>query len=291
MKLIQYFLFVFLSFSIQSQMILNQNGEAFNESQFFNTSFIVKNKIKTIQGTYSFKKDGDLIREVPGSYTYTFNQSGKLTSMIDIKWNGKTLDTIVHYFSFDKSGKLLTIKESEFGGVTQKEMLYDSVGRIVSITNFRVALDKFGTTIKRTEVNQETFSYRGGKKTTYNSYGLPYLISTEEKDADGYLVSRKEKLKRSGTISTNKYQYNAKGYLDRIETFYDKTVEPVETISFLYDPFGNLTERLHKKMNILVNELQLIYDDKTQLLYSIIRRNPSTNFMAIIRFKTYEYYP
>ena len=88
-----------------------------------------------------------------------------------------------------------------------------------------------------------------------------------------------------------KYKYNAKGYLDRIETFYDKTVEPVETISFLYDPFGNLTERLHKKMNILVNELQLIYDDKTQLLYSIIRRDPSTNFMAIIRFKTYEYYP
>jgi hypothetical protein len=272
-------------------MILNQNGEAFIEPQFFNTAFIIKNKIKSIHGSYSFKKDGDLIREVPGSYTYTFDQSGKLTSMIDIKWNGKTLDTIVHYYSFDSSGKLCITKESEFGGITQKEMLYDSIGRIASITNFRVAVDKFGTTIKSTEVNQETFSYHGGKKTTYNSYGLPYLISSEETDTDGYLVSRKEKLKRSGTLSTKKYQYNEKGYLDVIETYYNKTIEPVESVSFLYDPFGNLTERLDKKMNILVNELQLIYDDKTQLLYSIIRRDPSTNFMAIIRFKTYEYYP
>ena len=45
---------------------------------------------------------------------------------------------------------------------------------------------------------------------------------------------------------------------------FDKNAEAVESISFAYDPFGNLKERLHKKMGTLIDELQLVYDNKTQ---------------------------
>ena len=130
----------------------------------------------------------------------------------------------------------------------------------------------------------------GEKKITHNSYGLPYMISFETSDQDGYLLSSQDKLKRSGTISVKKYNYNKTGYLVGIDTFYDKNPDPVETLTFSYDPFGNITERLKKKMNVLVNDLQIIYDNKTQLLYSLIRRNPSTNYMEIIRFTSYEYF-
>ena len=271
-------------------MILNQDGQAFNKPQFFNEQFIKKNGIKKVTGSYSFKKNGDRIREAPGSYSYSFDEQGRLISIIDLKWNGKKLDTTLHYYSYNHDGILSNIKESEFGGITEKEMRYDSLDRIIKIVNFRITLDDDGNTINKTEINEETYSYNGIKKTTYNSYGLPYLISFDTFDEDGYLLSSQEKLKRSGTVSKKKYEYNEKGYLKEIYTFYDKNPDPVETITFAYDPFGNITERLQKKMNTLVNDLQIIYDTKTQLLYSIIRRNPSTNFMEIIRFTGYEYF-
>ena len=275
---------------MQGQMILNQSGQAFSKPQFFNEQFIKKNSIKKVSGTYSFKKNGDRIRETPGHYSYSFDEQGKLISIIDLKWNGKKLDTLVYYYSYNKDGILTNIKESEFGGITEKEMHYDSLDRIIKIVNFRVILDKNGNTINKTEINEETYSYNGIKKITYNSYGLPYLISFNTFDEDGYLLSSQDKLKRSGTVSIKKYKYDEKGYLKGIDTFYDKNPEPVETTTFAYDPFGNITERLQKKMNTLVNDLQIIYDTKTQLLYSIIRRNPSTNFMEIIRFTGYEYF-
>ena len=271
-------------------MILNQNGQAFNKPQFFNEQFIKKNGIKKIQGSYSFKKNGERIREAPGSYSYNFDRTGRLTSILDLKWNGKKIDTLVHYYGYNNEGTLSTIKKSEYGGITEKKMSYDSLQRLIKIINFRVTIDDSGGTINRTEVNEETFTYNGIKRTTHNSYGLPYLISFDTFDDDGYLVSSHDKLKRSGTLSIKKYRYGDKGYLSEIETFYGKNSEPVETIAYSYDPFGNLTERLQKKMNTLVNDLQIIYDTKTQLLYSIIRRNPSTNFMDIIRFTGYEYY-
>ena len=276
--------------TLHGQMISNQTGQAFTDHMFFNDNFIRNNKIKTIQGSYSFKKNGDLIRKVPGSYTFTFDHAGQLASIVDLKWNGKKLDTLVNYFSYSEKGDLISFKKSEYGGITEQEMTYDSIDRLTKITNYRVSLDNKGNTIKRVEINQESIQYNGEKKTRYNSYGLPYLISFETYDEDGYKIASQEKLKRSGTISENKYTYTEKGLLKQILTFYDKKTDPVQTISFSYDAFGNMTERLEKKMNTLVKDLQVIFDTKTQLLHSIIRRNPNTNFMAIIRFTTYDYF-
>ena len=185
-------------------MILNQGGQAFNKPQFFNEQFIKKNGIKKVTGSYSFKKNGDRIREAPGSYSYSFDEQGRLISIIDLKWNGKKLDTTLHFYSYNHDGILSNIKESEFGGITEKEMRYDSLDRIIKIVNFRITLDDDGNTINKTEINEETYSYNGIKKTTYNSYGLPYLISFDTFDEDGYLLSSQDKLKRSGTVSKKK---------------------------------------------------------------------------------------
>lgn len=272
------------------QMISNQNGKAFSDHEFFNDQFIKNNKIKRIQGSYSFKKNGDLIRTVPGSYTFTFDDAGRLVSIVDLKWNGKKLDTLVSYFSYNDNSSLSLFKKSEYGGITEQEMTYDSLGRLTKIINYRVGIDSKGNTIKKTEVNQESIRYNGEKRTRFNSYGLPYLISFDTYDEDGYKITSQEKLKRSGTVSKKTYSYTEKGFLQEVLTFYDKKPDPVQTITFSYDAFGNMTERLEKKMNTLVKDLQVIFDTKTQLLHSIIRRNPNNNFMAIVRFTTYEYF-
>ena len=93
-------------------MILNQSGEAFEDPQFFNKKFIRKNGIKKIKGSYSFKKNGEQIREVPGNYSYSFDEKGRLVSIVDLKWNGKKLDTLIQYYSYNTDGTLRTIKKA-----------------------------------------------------------------------------------------------------------------------------------------------------------------------------------
>ena len=286
-----YFFVLAITPIYHGQMIINQNGEAFTINPFFNIDFIQKNSIKTIKGEYSFKKNKDLIRSVPGSYTYTFNQDGRLTSSIDIRWNGKSLDTTLKYYEYNKLGSITSLKKSENKGITLEVFDRDSLNRIVSQSNYRVILNNQGDIIKKIEMNTETMKYSNDKKTTYNSYKLPYLISYDEFNEDGYKTCSIDKLKMGGTIYKKNYLYNDKGLLINIKTFYDKHPKPVEELKFKYDSFGNIIERHEFKQEVFVKDFQIIFDTKTGLLHSIIDRNPVNNFMSIIRFTKYEFYP
>ena len=93
-----------------------------------------------------------------------------------------------------------------------------------------------------------------------------------------------------GTVYKKDFSYNEKGLLMNIKTFYDKHPEPVEEYDFKYDIFGNILERQEYKQGVLIRDFQIIFDTKTGLLYSIIARNPVTNFMSIVRFTDYKYY-
>jgi len=281
---------IFVTPSGFGQMLLNQDGEAFTTDPFFNSKFIQNNKIKTIKGTYSFKKNKDLIRKVPGSYTYKFNKKGRLNSCIDIRWNGKTLDTTLQYYEYNQLGAIISIKKSENNGVTLQEFQRDSLNRIISTSNYRVILNDKGEVVKKNEMNTETMRYSKEKRTTYNSYNLPYLISYDNYNEDGYKTSSIDKLKMGGTIYKKEYDYNDKGLLISIETFYDKHLKPVEELNFKYDNFGNLMERHEFKQGVFTKDFQVIFDTKTGLLHSIIDRNPVNNFMSIIRFTKYEFY-
>ena len=271
-------------------MIFNQNGEAFTNDPFFNAQFIKNNQILRIKGDYSFKKNKDLIRGVPGSFTYDFNPSGQLISSIDLHWNGKSIDTTIQYYTYNELGSIVTIKKSKDKGVTLQSFERDSLNRIVAQINYRVSLNEKGEVLKKTEMNQETMTYFKEKKTTYNSYGLPYLLSYETYNEDGYKTSSIDKLKMGGTVYKKNYGYNQKGLLTTIKTYYDNHPNPVEELKFQYDDFDNIIERHEFKQDVFLRDLQIIFDTKTGLLHSIIDRNPVNNFMSIIRFTGYEFY-
>jgi len=271
-------------------MILNQDGEAFTKQPFFNTEFIKNNQIKSLKGTYSFKKNNDMIRHVPGSFEYNFNAEGRLISVINHKWNGKSIDTMVQFYTYNKTGVLTSVKKTENKGVTLQEFGLDSLNRIVSISNFRISIDENGKLLKKTEMNKETMQYIKNKKTTFNSYNLPYLISHDEYNEDGYKINSIDKLKMGGTMYKKAYSYNEKGLVISIDTYYDRNPKPVERLTFKYDEFDNILERNEFKQGVLIRDLQVIFDTKTGLLYSIIDRNPRNNFMSIIRFTEYLYH-
>jgi hypothetical protein len=61
-----------------SQILLNQEGEAFTETPFFNGAVIRSNHIKSIEGNYSTKKPGEVIRESTDWFRYRFDEQGRL---------------------------------------------------------------------------------------------------------------------------------------------------------------------------------------------------------------------
>ena len=116
-------------------------------------------------------------------------KTAALAHAIDIRWNGKSLDTTVQFYDYNKTGFTVSIKKSENKGVTLQEVFKrDSLNRIVSQSNYRVTINDKGEILKKVEMNTETMNYHNDRKTTYNSYKLPYLISYDEFNEDGYKI-------------------------------------------------------------------------------------------------------
>jgi hypothetical protein len=115
------------------------------------------------------------------------------------------------------------------------------------------------------------------------------MEETEERNTDGYLLSRTQRLKMSDAQQTKKYVYNEKGLLKSVGVHYNNSEKPNEEHVFRYDELGNLIEKHTFKSSVFVEDLQLIYDPKTAILSSFIQLNKSTGMMKIVRFNLVSY--
>jgi hypothetical protein len=185
-------------------------------------------------------------------------------------------------------------RKTEFGGVSAYYFDFDSTGRVVKITQKRDVLDKFGNLKQSFLMNQEYKSYEetslGSKTIVSNNYNLPYKEEWEIRNADGYLLESIENFKMIELLKSKKYFYNEKGLLSSIAIYENNAPNPIEETIFKYDAMGNLIEKHTKRNGIFIKDLQIIYDNKTQLLGSFIQREVASNLMYIVRFKDYKFY-
>lgn len=66
-------------------MIYNLEGNAFTDLPYFDVNFIRINKIKSVSGNYSIKKDGDMIRNTKDIFEYKFDSLGYLIRLLKRK--------------------------------------------------------------------------------------------------------------------------------------------------------------------------------------------------------------
>ena len=66
-------------------MINNITGTAFTDAPYFDQKIIYANRIKSIEGTFSLKKDGDIIRATNDVFNYKFDSLGRLESILQTK--------------------------------------------------------------------------------------------------------------------------------------------------------------------------------------------------------------
>ncbi len=283
---------LFVSLQSSAQLIENTKGVAFTDIPFFNTQFVKSSKIKEIHGKFTFKKQGDIMRESEYVYVFNFDTLGNLVRHYQTSKGDPVTDTNVRFYDYTQDGRIVRKRISQKRGFLSTYYSYNSEGQIVKEEVFR-DIDTMNSilnpAIERSLLwNTETMDYQlyegQYKKKVFNSYGNQYLEVTKYKDSLGYLSREEELFTITRNRITTKYRYSDKGLIENISVYKNTDPVPTSESRYTYDTFGNLQSKLIYKDGVFITEYQIIYSGLTGLLYSVIMREVSNNFISIIRF-------
>lgn len=281
-----------------AQLLDNSKGLAFTEYPFFNVPFVKAAKIKEIRGEYTFKKQGDVMRQTNYVYVFSFDTLGRLTCHYETAKGDIVNDTTVRFYTYAPNGNLTSLRVNEKRGFLTTYYTYDDDNRVIKEEVWRdidTMNSKLQPSIERSLLwNSETMSYSTYegqyRKKIYNSYGNQYLEQTKYYDSLG-LLSKEEELY---TITRNQlnhyYRYGDKGWIESIRTIKNIDSIPLSEVRFTYDNYGNILSKQVYKNGVFTTDYQVIYSGDTGLLSSILIREVSTNFISIIRFKEAEFW-
>ena len=275
-----------------AQLLENTKGIAFTDIPFFNTHFVKASKIKEIHGKFTFKKQGDIMRESDYVYVFNFDTLGNLVRHYQTSKGDPATDTNVRFYDYTQDGRIVRKRISQKRGFLSTYYTYNSEGQIVKEEVYR-DIDTMNSilnpAIERSLLwNTETMTYQlyegQYKKKVFNSYGNQYLEVTKYLDSLGYLVREEELFTITRNRITTNYRYSDKGLIENVSVYRNTDPVPTSECRYTYDTFGNLQSKLIYKDGVFVTEYQIIYSGLTGLLYSIIMREVSNNFISIIRF-------
>lgn len=283
----------FIPTVIFSQMLDNRSGKAFTDIPFFNTEFIHANSIRQLNGQFTYKKSGDILRLKEYKYVYEFDTLGRLIRSFETKKDDGTKDTTSNVYFYSEKNQLKSHKKSDTYGFTTTTYVFDSKKRITKEMNYREYRDSLGE-MQQILLNSETMVYEDfenqTKKTTFNSYGLPYLQEFSYYNKFGYLIERVERLMVTTEETSIKYAYNSNGWIATMRTFKQNSLEPAEEIVFTYDENGNLLEKHIYQEGVFTTEIEVLYNEKSNLITYVLTRDVATNFIQILSFNTLTFF-
>jgi hypothetical protein len=274
-------------------MLDNRYGSAFTDKPFFNVDFIRENKVHKLNGKFTYKKPGDMMRETQYMYVYEFDSLGRLSSSFETRKDDGTIDTTWNVYLYNPENLLIEHKRGDGKGFTSTGYEYDEKGNQTKESYIREYVDSLGNA-QRTVLNSESMKYEyydlQVKKTVYNNYDLPYKYELIKYNELGYLVEREERLIMTMSVTTIKYTYNDKGYIASISSFEGAKTIPTEEFLYIYDDFGNLLEKHQYRNGVFTTEFEMIYNEKSKLLSYVLTRDVATNFIMILGLKDYEFF-
>lgn len=274
-------------------MLDNRNGTAFTDKPFFDKNFIAANKIHFLNGQFTYKKIGDIMRTTEYKYVYEFDTYGRLSGSFETRKDDGTKDTTWNLYRYSDADLLLEHKKGDGFGFTSVIYEYDDKGRITRESYTRQYTDSLGEK-KQTILNTESMHYEEYnnqlKKTVFNSYDLPYMTEISYYNELGYLIEKEQRLIMTGTVNKILYEYNNKGLLSSLKTIESGKDVPFEELQFIYDTNGNLLDKHIYRNGIYITEIEMLYNDKSKLLTYVLTRDVATNFIMILGFKDYKFY-
>ncbi len=292
-KLFTFFIIVFSITDYESQMIYNHIGEVFSDDPFFNNAFIASNKLKSLNGVISSKKELGAIQSSRLVQGYQYNLKGQLVSQYNSKLQNKKRDTSFTYYQYNNEGQLILKRISDSYGFYSYSYEYDSLGQMSKNTFSReknIGKSKANFILgKQYIIFNETYKYEKSDslmiKVIMNNNQRPYQKNTYKYDKLGYLKEEKTQLLINNKTHLTLYNYNEKGGLKKVENFKQQSKSPYKTVKYQYDEWGNLTYMDEYKDGIQVIHKEILYDPSTLVLKTILSQDLVSNLITIIKFK------
>ena len=291
-------LFILIPNILFAQQIDNRQCGAYTDLPFFNVDFIKRNKIKSINGSISTKKQLDIIRPQGLVEIFEFDLEGRQTSTLTTFKNlNKKRDTAVVYFYYDEDN-LTCKRKSDTYGFFSDNYQYDSLNRVISKTYCRddnAGPNKFQFKLKkRYIIVAEEYRYEKPcdsilKKLHFNNYKRAFMEEVFTWDRNGYLKKITSKTVIGNRRSKISFEYNEMGQVvKKIEQPNLDRATKIEN-RYDYDQLGNLIEHNYYKNSAHKVRRKLLYDGKTMLLQSQLAKDMRTNTITITKYK-YTFY-
>ena len=147
-----------------SQIIDNSKCNAFSDDPFFNQLFIKTNKVKSIHGIISTKKELSVIKKSNQIIHFDFNQKGELIKQYSSVKRHKKLDTVFTIYHYSDTGDLITKRTNDAHGFYSYNYDYNDQRQQIKKTYCRdknIGQDRNHFILgKQYVIINETYSYK-----------------------------------------------------------------------------------------------------------------------------------
>ena len=282
-----------VSGSVFGQLIDNSIYNVFSDEPFFNSEIVRLNKLKSLHGTISTKKELSAIKNSGKSQHFKFDKQGRLKQQYSTFFRKTKIDTTFVLYDYDNNGNLITKRTNDINGFYSYNYLFNKENQIIKKTYCRdqnqlKSRSKF-VLEKQYVIINEGYNYKKKDsvliKNVLNNNGLPYQQVKYTYNSLGYLISETKKLLINNKKTIVNYSYNNHGLLESKETINNHQKKSIKKTSFKYDSLGNLIEINQHNNNKHVTHKEILYDESTFILKALIIQDVETNFIKIIKFK------
>ncbi len=282
--------------SISNAQILDvYQGKLYENDCQFNERFIRDNKIKSITGKISVKKDLQPISSKGLIVKYTFDDDGKLIEHIKtMSLRGGRIDTTQSSFSYSQNNQLVQkalfyVKAYDayrFEYNDDKTIKTETVVRGANNNQYKFGFNKGTETI----VKQERFEWSSLndsiKKVVYfNSAERPYKERTIIYNSIGQKQSENTVYSLTKKRNLVTYKYDAEGRLIKIIDYSNLGVQRTLTYTYEYDEYGNLNQSKIFSNGKLTFTQEFLYDPQTFLLNAQLSKDESSRSIKIIQYE------
>lgn len=282
-----------------AQILESHKGFKDQGGNIFNSDFIKKNKIKTITGRISLKRELQPIRKEGTVEQYSFDQNGQMIERLkSFKMRGGLIDTTQDYFKYNDLEHLISQTTFTMAGYNSIRYKYNSDGEPLEETFIRGENKSPNSyELRRGQesiLKKEVFDYSkmndsSLKKIYLNSVGKPYKETVISTNQLGLIESEQTRFYLTNKKESMTYQYDVQGRLIKIIDYSNLIGVQTITYTYEYDEFGNLYSSKTYKNGKLTNSQEFLYYVQTFLLKAQLSKNESDKSIKIIQY-SYEYY-
>jgi hypothetical protein len=293
MKHLILFLAFFTTCGVEAQVLLIQPGTDDPGELRFNPQFIARNRIASMVGEQSVKRDNRPMLAKAEKHVYRFDEQGRtIYANHSFGQPGTGRDTASTLFDFDEQGKLVRRLRNDLSGYFGYDVVRDEQGRPVRETFTRIenlSTDRYelkpGTI---TEISDEHFRYETVNDTVWkrvyiNSLGLPYREQLHSSDKLGYLRQIEDRYLVNNRRSRITFSYDEKGRLaERLE---QPDLAQPRTIrrAWKYDTVGNVIEGTLFHDDRQINRDEYLYEE-SGMLKARLTLDIATNNIEVLKF-------